>query len=614
MTVFAITPRVWLKKARQIVLALLVIFPVICPDPVASAQKGAIKRPSREHQVYFADTQDELSVYRVYGAEPGKTLMLIGGIQGDEPGGFLSADLYADITLAKGNLIVVPRANFYSIILRRRAPDGDMNRQFGDPVTARRHKKIVAILKKLMAESDMLLNLHDGSGFFRPNWEGPMANPKRYGQSLIADTDKYKRPDGSILDLRGLAERVLKRVNLKISNHKYRILFNNHRTASIDSLHKEQRRSATYYALTQCHIPAYGVETSKSLPSQSLKVRHHVLVINEFMNELGIEPENPGAQLENPMLKFLVVSLNNELPVVVSNQGTINVKPGDKVKVVHIEANYERGLSCDINGMGSVYDQRQEFVVRKSTTIVVRKDHSKIGQVFIKVSGKAQAFTTVRSPLLYFLVDTSQGGRRLVAQNETLKVVRGDRIKFVDVISNLANQHSLRLNFKGYVPPGPGKNAGEDRGYTINTATELMSRYSMCKGEKDRTECYMVEASRNDQLLGSMRVDVVPARLQYLVLKRQNGHKLVFHNGETIRASWGERLEIVDFKTNMGQDEDITLSLVNRGKRFSITGSTIDTARKPLEKLLRRAKGPVKLLVMRAKQTIGHVQLSMGDK
>ncbi len=43
--------------------------------------------------------------------------MLIGRIQGNEPGGFLSADLYADMSLDTGNLIIVPRANFYSIIM-----------------------------------------------------------------------------------------------------------------------------------------------------------------------------------------------------------------------------------------------------------------------------------------------------------------------------------------------------------------------------------------------------------------------------------------------------------------------------------------------------------------
>jgi predicted deacylase len=59
--------------------------------------------------------------------------MLIGGIQGDEPGSYLTADLYADIHLKKGNLIVVPRANFYSILLsRREGLTGDMNRKFGE--------------------------------------------------------------------------------------------------------------------------------------------------------------------------------------------------------------------------------------------------------------------------------------------------------------------------------------------------------------------------------------------------------------------------------------------------------------------------------------------------
>ena len=84
----------------------------------------------REHLVHFPNTSYELNIYKIYGKQPGKTLMLIGGIQGNEPGGFLSADLYADMRLEKGNLIVVPRANFNSIILNQRGPHGDMNRKF----------------------------------------------------------------------------------------------------------------------------------------------------------------------------------------------------------------------------------------------------------------------------------------------------------------------------------------------------------------------------------------------------------------------------------------------------------------------------------------------------
>src|SRR5271157_2798948 len=67
-------------------------------------------------RIYFKGTEAELEVHFINGETPGPTLLLLGGIQGDEPGGYLAADLYADISLKKGNMIVVPRANFSSIV------------------------------------------------------------------------------------------------------------------------------------------------------------------------------------------------------------------------------------------------------------------------------------------------------------------------------------------------------------------------------------------------------------------------------------------------------------------------------------------------------------------
>ncbi len=52
-------------------------------------------------------------MYTIKGSEPGPTLLLMGGIQGDEPGGYLAADLYPDLSLKKETMIVVPRANFF---------------------------------------------------------------------------------------------------------------------------------------------------------------------------------------------------------------------------------------------------------------------------------------------------------------------------------------------------------------------------------------------------------------------------------------------------------------------------------------------------------------------
>jgi predicted deacylase len=141
----------------------------------------------RENLVYFPNTPYELNVYKIYGKKPGKTLMLIGGIQGNEPGGFLSADLYADKSLLKGNLIVVPRANFYSILLNHRGAHGDMNRKFaGDHKRRSTDDRIVSILKKLIAESDYLLNLHDGSGYYYPQYISKWRNPRLFGQSIYS--------------------------------------------------------------------------------------------------------------------------------------------------------------------------------------------------------------------------------------------------------------------------------------------------------------------------------------------------------------------------------------------------------------------------------------------
>lgn len=580
----------------------------------ASAALAATRptRPGRDHKVYFAGTPNELHVYRVYGAEDGKTLMLLGGIQGDEPGGFLSADLYADISLAKGNLIVVPRANFYSIIMNHRGPDGDMNRQFGDPVTVRRHKKIVEIIKSLMAEADILLNLHDGSGFYRPTYEGPMANPRRYGQSLIADTDVYQTKDGRVLDLKAMALRVLSRVNQQIDPPRYHILFNNHRTSSPTSPHKEQRKSATYYALTRCNIPAFGVESSKSLPNTAMKIRHHKLVINSFMQELGIIQENPADHLAKPLLKYLVIGVNDHMPVVVPKGASISVRPGDRVQVLHIEANYERGMTCDLAGMGSVNDLRQSFTIRKPTAIVVRKDHQEIGQVAVRVSTDPPHLPAVRSTLLYFLIDLG-GERRVVADNQEISVVRGDTITLVDLLSNLPDQSNIQVNFKGFVPSGAG-NAGEDRGWKVNTGTDLMRRYSRCgKGAAEDQECYQVVATQGRRRIGSMVVRVLPARMHYMVLRRGSGHPRVYKDGETVVTGPDERLEVVDLKTNVTEPSELSLALRAGKRTVALPSASFLIGAEPYNGLAASNKDGVRLVVKRHDRTIGHVRIKLGE-
>ncbi|MBO4314198.1 MAG: deacylase, partial [Desulfovibrio sp.] len=60
-----------------------------------------------------------------------RAVLIIGGIQGDEPGGFSAATLLATrYDIRKGSVWVVPNLNFPSIIQRSRGLHGDMNRKF----------------------------------------------------------------------------------------------------------------------------------------------------------------------------------------------------------------------------------------------------------------------------------------------------------------------------------------------------------------------------------------------------------------------------------------------------------------------------------------------------
>ncbi len=220
------------------------------------------------------------------------------------------------MSLLRGNLVVVPRANFYSILLNHRGAHGDMNRKFaGKPEQMSMDDRIVSILKKLIAESDYLLNLHDGSGYYHPRYISKWRNPKLFGQSIIADCEAYRVPgENRVLLLGEMARSVVARINQEITHELHRFHFNNTRTDEPDSIHREQLKSATYYALTHYHIPAFGVETSKFLPSIDLKVRYHNLAINAFMKLFGIIPEQPPLVLEPPELKYLVVSVNGQTP------------------------------------------------------------------------------------------------------------------------------------------------------------------------------------------------------------------------------------------------------------------------------------------------------------
>ena len=114
-------------------------------------------------------TYDKLQFSTIQkGVKDNNTLLVIGGIQGDESGGFLSASfLIEHYKIIKGSILVVPNLNFPSIVKNSRGPWGDMNRKFHNLSRNDHDYATIERIKKIMLHDDIkfIVNMHDGTGY-----------------------------------------------------------------------------------------------------------------------------------------------------------------------------------------------------------------------------------------------------------------------------------------------------------------------------------------------------------------------------------------------------------------------------------------------------------------
>lgn len=221
------------------------------------------------------------------GSERGATVLIIGGIQGDEPGGFNAASLLVThYRMLEGRLWVVPNLNFESIIKRSRGVHGDMNRKF--PIVSRDDPDYhhVERIKSIITREDVdyVFNLHDGSGFYREKHVDGLRNPRRWGQSIIIDQQRMDIAPKA--DLAGLARRVAEQVNRRLVDPEHAISVKNTRTREGN---REMAKTLTYFAINEGK-PAVGLEASKNLPTH-MRVYYHLAMIEAYMTQLGLRFE-----------------------------------------------------------------------------------------------------------------------------------------------------------------------------------------------------------------------------------------------------------------------------------------------------------------------------------
>jgi hypothetical protein len=215
------------------------------------------------------------------------TLLIIGGIQGDEPGGFNAAAIVSThYTIKSGNVWIVPNLNFYSIIKRSRGPYGDMNRKFAALNKNDPEYEAVQRIKSIITDEqvDLILNLHDGSGFYRPEYVDKKHNPHRWGQSCIIDQETMIAPQYG--DLKNIADFITSRVNDALLKEEHRFHVHNTRTREGD---KEMEKTLTYFAINNGK-PAFANEGSKEFSTQ-YRVYYHLLAVEAYMDYMGIEFE-----------------------------------------------------------------------------------------------------------------------------------------------------------------------------------------------------------------------------------------------------------------------------------------------------------------------------------
>jgi hypothetical protein len=232
-----------------------------------------------------ANSIKEFTLHKKGSGENNNTLLVIGGIQGDEPGGFNAASLLVThYKITQGNVWIVPNLNFLSILKRSRGLYGDMNRKFATLSKEDPEYPLVNKIQNIIRHHDvnLILNLHDGSGFYTKTYIDKRHNPYKWGQSCIIDQAQIKHEKYG--QLHDMAQRAQAHINSHLLQKNHHFGVKNTHTAQGDI---EMARSLTYYAMKQ-NKPAFGIEGSKDLPTFE-RVYYHLLALESFMTQMNIK-------------------------------------------------------------------------------------------------------------------------------------------------------------------------------------------------------------------------------------------------------------------------------------------------------------------------------------
>jgi len=522
---------------------------------------------------FFEGTQYPLRATWVFGDEPGPTIMVQGGIQGDELSGFFTAQLLTRCNLRKGNLIIIPRANEPSILRRTRQINVDLNRRFDKEYNSFYEDRLARAIRFLISDADGFIHLHEGSGFYNPKYVNNLRNPKRYGQSLIIDAAVYKN-----IHLAKMCDRTISRLNNKISNKSYWFTLFNTDTFDKATRYPEMLKSLTCYALVEQGIPAMAVEVSKDIKDLEWKVRQQLRATVFLLEEFGLTLEVPEfsfpkagrpkgleIMINGKLLKGRSVDLVRGAPVSTSGSGKATESALEPALAV---------FASDRPNLNLLTAPR--MALSSFPALEVSLDGSKMATAKVRWKGSQINHPEPSGPVFLCWIN---GLPRFVSANGVVKAVEGDQLILEGV---LGSSREEVLNLKGFVA-SVLTNSGQDVGYEIIAdPTNFMSKYKI--DGADGTSRYRVVRETPGKKRTEFYLSIIPRKIKALELVREEGADLFLNwddgkvkelapasyvlrdawsNGELsklqpfvnrIPVSWGETLTV-----HSGEDTIVTM-------------------------------------------------------
>jgi len=400
----------------------------------------------------FAD----VNLIKKENSDSNTTLLVIGGIHGNEPGGYFAASILAThYTIKSKNLWIIPNLNKDSIVVNRRGIHGDMNRKFASIKKNDKDRDIINAVKKIILNPkvSLILNLHDGHGFYRQKEQNSIFNPNAWGQTCVIDQCNLNR-EQPYSNLNEIATDVQKSVNKKLLKQHHIFNVKNTQTKFKD---EQMRLSLTYFAVKN-NKPAFAIETSKSLSTISQKVFYQLLAIEEFMKIMNIKFTRDFELNEKNIAK------------IIKNYGTLEINHNILLNL----RNIKNSLSFI-----PIKSKSNEFIFSHPLGVVKK---NKRGYYNVYIGNRK---ITSLKPQYFQIADKCSQEYKIEADKQEISVKKAS-IFYVNDDFKVITNNKYRVNIIGY----HSKNKKDESNITIKLH-DLNKKYAVDKNNKTyRIEFY----------------------------------------------------------------------------------------------------------------------------